>query len=286
MDSFEKMLDSFIRLGLSEDVGEGDHTSMACIRSTRVSKAKLLVKDDGVISGVDIARRIFKEVAPAADFELHIQDGSLVKPGDVAFHVTCPTRALLMAERLALNTMQRMSGIATVASLYAQEVEGLPVKILDTRKTTPGIRFLEKLAVVHGGCYNYRAGLYDWIMIKDNHVEACGDINLAIDRVHEYLNKMQKKLPITIEVRNLVELQKVLDHGGVTRIMMDNFEIPILSEGVALVNKRFETEASGGINLHNVRAYAETGVDFVSSGALTHSAGTLDMSLKITYSEG
>jgi len=286
MDSFEKMLDSFIRLGLAEDVGEGDHTSMACIRSTRVSKAKLLVKDDGIISGVDIARRIFKEVAPAADFELHIQDGSPVKPGDIAFHVTCPTRALLMAERLVLNTMQRMSGIATVASLYAQEVEGLPVKILDTRKTTPGIRFLEKLAVVHGGCYNYRAGLYDWIMIKDNHVEACGDINLAIDRVYEYLHKMQKNLPITIEVRNLVELQKVLDHGGVTRIMMDNFEIPILSEGVALVNKRFETEASGGITLHNVRAYAETGVDYISSGALTHSAGTLDMSLKITYSEG
>lgn len=286
MDSFEKMLDSFIRLGLSEDVGEGDHTSMACIRSTRVSKAKLLVKDDGVISGVDVAKRIFKEVAPAADVELHIPDGSVVKPGDVAFHVTCPTRALLMAERLVLNTMQRMSGIATVSSLYAQEVEGLPVKILDTRKTTPGIRFLEKLAVVHGGCHNYRAGLYDWIMIKDNHIEACGDIPLAIDRVHEYLQKTQKNLNITIEVRNLVELQKVLDHGGVTRIMMDNFEIPILAEAVALVNKRFETEASGGITLHNVRAYAETGVDFVSSGALTHSAGTLDMSLKIIFSEG
>jgi nicotinate-nucleotide pyrophosphorylase (carboxylating) len=286
MDSYEKMLDSFIRLGLAEDVGEGDHTSMACIRSTRVSKAKLLVKDDGVISGVDVAKRIFKEVAPAADFELHIQDGSVVKPGDVAFHVTCPTRALLMAERLALNTMQRMSGIATIASLYAQEVEGLPVKILDTRKTTPGIRFLEKLAVVHGGCYNYRSGLYDWIMIKDNHIEACGDIHLAIDRVHEYLQKTKKDLSITIEVRNLVELQKVLDHGGVTRIMMDNFEIPILTEAVALVNKRFETEASGGITLHNVRAYAETGVDFVSSGALTHSAGTLDMSLKIIFSEG
>jgi len=286
MDSFEKMLDSFIRLGLAEDVGEGDHTSMACIRSTRVSKAKLLVKDDGVISGVEVARRIFKEVAPAADFESHISDGSLVKPGDVAFHVTCPTRALLMAERLALNAMQRMSGIATVASLYAQEVEGLPVKILDTRKTTPGIRFLEKQAVLHGGCYNYRSGLYDWIMIKDNHIEACGDINLAIDRVHEYLNKTGKDLKITIEVRNLVELQKVLDHGGVTRIMMDNFELAILSEGVALVNKRFETEASGGITLHNVRAFAETGVDFISSGALTHSAGTLDMSLKIIFSEG
>ena len=286
MDSFDDMLESFIRLGLAEDVGEGDHTSMACIRSTRVSKAKLLVKDDGVISGVEVARRIFKEVAAAADFEKHIDDGTVVKPGDVAFHVTCPTRALLMAERLVLNTMQRMSGIATISSLYSQEVEGLPVKILDTRKTTPGMRFLEKQAVVHGGCYNYRSGLYDWIMIKDNHVDACGDIHVAIDRVHEYLAKNKKDLSITIEVRNLVELQKVLDHGGVTRIMMDNFEIPILKEAVAMVGNRFETEASGGIDLHNVRAYAETGVDFVSSGALTHSAGTLDMSLKIIYSEG
>ncbi|MBK9103923.1 MAG: carboxylating nicotinate-nucleotide diphosphorylase [Saprospiraceae bacterium] len=286
MDSFDDMLESFIRLGLAEDVGEGDHTSMACIRSTRVSKAKLLVKDDGVISGVEVARRIFKEVAAASDFEKHIDDGTVVKPGDVAFHVTCPTRALLMAERLVLNTMQRMSGIATISSLYTQEVEGLPVKILDTRKTTPGMRFLEKKAVVHGGCHNYRSGLYDWIMIKDNHVDACGDINVAIDRVHEYLAKNKKDLSITIEVRNLVELQKVLDHGGVTRIMMDNFEIPILKEAVAMVGKRFETEASGGIDLHNVRAYAETGVDFVSSGALTHSAGTLDMSLKIIYSEG
>ena len=215
-----------------------------------------------------------------------IQDGTPVKPGDIAFYVTCPTRALLMAERLVLNTMQRMSGIATISSLYLQEVEGLPVKILDTRKTTPGLRFLEKKAVLHGGCYNYRSGLYDWIMIKDNHVDACGDIAVAIDRVHEYLEKTQKDLKITVEVRNLVELQKVLDRGGVTRIMMDNFEIPILREAVAIVNKRFETEASGGIDLHNVRSYAETGVDYVSSGALTHSAGTLDMSLKIIFSEG
>lgn len=286
MESFDEMLESFIRLGLAEDIGDGDHTSMACIRPTRVSKAKLLIKDDGVISGVEVARRIFRDVAAAAAFEMHIPDGTVVKPGDIAFHVTCPTRALLMAERLVLNTMQRMSGIATTASLYTQEIEGLSTKILDTRKTTPGMRFLEKAAVLHGGCYNYRAGLYDRIMIKDNHVEACGDIALAIDNVHEYLRKTQKKLSITIEVRNLVELQKVLDHGGVTRIMMDNFEIPILREAVAMVNKRFETEASGGITLHNVRAYAETGVDYVSSGALTHSAGTLDMSLKITYSEG
>jgi nicotinate-nucleotide pyrophosphorylase (carboxylating) len=286
MDDYSKMLDSFIRLGIAEDVGEGDHTSMACIRSTRVSKAKLLVKDDGIISGVEVARRIFKELAAAADFELLIPDGSVVKPGDIVFHVTCPTRALLMAERLVLNTMQRMSGISTLASLYAQEVEGLPVKVLDTRKTTPGIRFLEKEAVRIGGCYNYRSGLYDWIMIKDNHIDACGSIPLAIDRVAEYLAKTKKDLSITIEVRNLVELQQVLDHGGVTRIMMDNFEIPILREAVAMVSKRFETEASGSITLNNVRAYAETGVDFVSSGALTHSAGTMDMSLKIVFSEG
>lgn len=286
METNEALLDRFIRQGLAEDVGEGDHTSMACIRSTRVSKAKLLVKDDGVISGIRVAQKIFKEVAQAADVEILIQDGSHVKPGDIAFYVTCPTRALLIAERLALNTMQRMSGISTLAAQFAEEVEGLNVKVLDTRKTTPGIRFLEKEAVRLGGCHNYRDGLYDWIMIKDNHVEACGSIVMAIDRVHEYFKKINKTLPITIEVRNLVELQKVLDHGGVTRIMMDNFEIPILKEAVALIDGRFETEASGNITLHNVRSYAETGVNYVSSGALTHSAGTLDMSLKIIFSEG
>ena len=285
-ESMEKWLDNFIRQGLGEDVGEGDHTSLACIRATRVSKAKLLIKDDGIVSGVAIARRIFKAVAPAADIEILIPDGSPIKPGDIIFYVTCPTRALLMAERLVLNTMQRMSGISTLASLFVQEVEGLPVKILDTRKTTPGMRFLEKEAVRLGGCENYRSGLYDWIMIKDNHIDACGDIPTAIDRVHEYMAKIGKQLPITIEVRNLVELQKVLDHGRVTRIMLDNFEIPILREAINLVNHRFETEASGGINLHNVRRYAETGVDYISVGALTHSAGTLDMSLKVIYSEG
>lgn len=286
MDTYDEQLERFIRQGLAEDVGEGDHTSMACIRSTRISKAKLLVKDDGVISGVNVAQRIFKEVAQAADFELLIPDGTLVKPGDIAFYITCPTRALLMGERLALNIMQRMSGISTLAALFAQEVEGFPVKILDTRKTSPGLRFLEKEAVRLGGCYNYRDGLYDWIMIKDNHIEACGNIIAAIDMVHAYLKKTNKSLPITIEVRNLVELQSVVDHGGVNRIMMDNFEIPILKAAVELVDGKFETEASGGITLHNVRSYAETGVNFISSGALTHSAGTLDMSLKIVYSEG
>ena len=286
MQDFDSLLEEFIQRGIAEDVGEGDHTSMACIRPTRVSKARLLVKDDGVLSGVEVAKRIFMHLSPGADFETLIPDGEHVKPGDVSFFVTCPTRALLMGERLVLNTMQRMSGISTLAYLFAQEVEGFPVKILDTRKTTPGLRFLEKEAVRLGGCYNYRSGLYDWIMIKDNHIDACGDIPTAIDRVHEYLAKTNKELGITIEVRNLVELNEVLHHGGVTRIMMDNFEIPILREAVDLVGGRFETEASGGITLHNVRAFAETGVDFLSSGALTHSAGTLDLSLKIMYSEG
>ncbi|MEO5905599.1 MAG: carboxylating nicotinate-nucleotide diphosphorylase [Saprospiraceae bacterium] len=286
MNDYDALLEEFIRHGLAEDVGEGDHTSMACIRPTRISKAKLLIKDDGVLSGVEVARRIFHEVAAASDFELLIPDGSVVKPGDIAFYVTCPTRALLMGERLALNTMQRMSGISTISSLFAQEVEGLPVTVLDTRKTTPGMRFLEKEAVRLGGCQNYRSGLYDWIMIKDNHVDACGSIPLAIDRCHEYLEKQKRHLDITIEVRNLVEVQTVIDHGGVRRIMMDNFEVPILREAVEMIGGRFESEASGGITLHNVRSYAETGVDFVSSGALTHSAGTLDMSLKITFSEG
>lgn len=294
MNDYDTLLDDFIHRGLAEDVGEGDHTSMACIRSTRISKAKLLVKDDGIISGIHVAKRIFHVLAAAADFEELIPDGSVVKPGDIAFYVTCPTRALLMGERLALNTMQRMSAISTISSLFAQEVEGLPVKVLDTRKTTPGMRFLEKEAVRLGGCENYRWGLYDWIMIKDNHIDACGDIPTAIDRVKEYLTKTntstplstRKEMGVTIEVRNLVELQKVLDHGGVTRIMMDNFEIPILKEAIAMVGGQFETEASGGITLHNVRAYAETGVNYVSSGALTHSAGTMDMSLKIIFSEG
>lgn len=286
METYAQMLDRFIKQGLAEDIGEGDHTSMACIPSTRVSKARLLVKEDGVISGIEVAKQIFKEVASGADLEILIQDGSSVKPGDVAFYVTCPTRALLMAERLALNTMQRMSGISTITAMYIQEIEDLPVKLLDTRKTTPGMRFLEKQAVLLGGGHNYRSGLYDWIMIKDNHVDACGSIRKAIDRVHQYFEKTGNHLPITVEVRNLVEVQQVLDRGGITRIMMDNFEIPILEEAVMLIDKQFETEASGGITLHNIRSYAEAGVDFISSGALTHSAGSMDMSLKIMYSEG
>jgi len=272
---------SFIQAGLYEDIREGDHTSLACIPSNHRTKARLLVKDEGVIAGVRLAEMIFRTVDPTAVVEMIAEDGHDVKYGDIAFYVDCNTQALLKAERLVLNTMQRMSGIATLSSRFAFEVEDLPVKILDTRKTTPLLRFLEKWAVAIGGCTNYRIGLYDWIMIKDNHVDACGSITKAIEKVHSYLKEKNLNLNITVEVRNLVELQEVLAKGGITRIMFDNFEVPILREAVAHVNKRFETEASGGITLQTVRKIALTGVDFISVGALTHSAGSLDLSLKV-----
>ena len=280
-----ELLLHFIQNGLFEDIHEGDHTSLACIPSANRSKARLLVKGDGVIAGVEVAQAILLYVDPQATFDCRIPDGSDVKYGDVVFYTECNSQALLKAERLLLNTMQRLSGIATLSSRFAFEVEDLPVKILDTRKTTPLLRFLEKWAVRLGGCHNYRTGLYDWIMIKDNHVDACGSHTKAIEKVHEYLQKNHLDLDITVEVRNLVELAEVLEKGGVKRIMFDNFEIPILAEAVAHVNGRFETEASGGVTIQTVRKIALTGVDFISVGALTHSAGCLDLSLKVIRQE-
>ena len=274
-------LDEFVERALKEDVGEGDHTSQACIPADARSRAKLLVKDPAVIAGVEVAKRIFKRVDPDAEFNVMIEDGQAVSLGDIAFEVECNTQALLKAERLVLNTMQRMTGIATLSNRFKFEVEDLPVKILDTRKTTPLIRLLEKWAVRLGGCTNYRFGLYDWIMIKDNHIDACGGITQAIERVNEYQKENGLDLGITVEVRNLVELHEVLTTGNVTRIMLDNFELPLLGEAVATIGHRFETEASGGVNIHNVRAVAQTGVDYISVGALTHSAHSLDLSLKI-----
>ena len=280
-EDFEKELDHFVRLALAEDIGDGDHTSLACIPPAAKSSARLLIKDAGVIAGVAVARKIFMMVDPQAIFEERIADGNDVSVGDVAFVVHCNTRALLKAERVTLNIMQRLSGIATLSSRFAFEVEDLPVKILDTRKTTPLMRFLEKWAVKLGGCENYRSGLYDRIMIKDNHADACGGHRQAIESVHAYLRDQQLDLPITVEVRNLVELQEVLDTGGVQRIMFDNFELPLLAEAVAHVANRYETEASGGVTIHTVRRIAQTGVDYVSVGALTHSAASFDLSLKI-----
>ena len=277
----ETKIDAFIVNALAEDVGDGDHTSLATIPAKSRSRAQLLVKDVGVLAGVAVAERIFRHVDPDCELDVRMHDGDLIHEGDVAFYVHCNTRALLRAERLVLNTLQRMSGIATLSNRYAFEVEDFPVRVLDTRKTTPLLRFLEKWAVELGGCENYREGLYDRIMIKDNHVDACGSLTKAIDRVHEYFEQTGKQLPITVEVRNLVELFEVLERGGIDRIMLDNFELPILREAVLHVDKRFETEASGGINLNSIRTVATTGVDFISVGALTHSANSLDLSLKV-----
>lgn len=277
----KNLLHQFIIDALYEDIHEGDHTSLACIPTDDRSRAKLLVKAEGVIAGIAVAEAIFKHVDSTSTIDVLIKDGQDIQYGDIAFYVECNSQALLKAERLVLNTMQRLSGIATLSSRFAFEVEGLPVKILDTRKTTPLMRFLEKWAVRVGGCENYRTGLYDWIMIKDNHVDACGSHTEAISEVHKYLKANHLNLGITVEVRNLVELQEVLNKGGITRIMFDNFELPILAEAVAHVDKRFETEASGGVTLKTVRKIAETGVDYISVGALTHSAGTLDLSLKV-----
>lgn len=277
----DKVLDKFIEDALYEDVREGDHTSLACVDASIVKKALLKVKDVGVIAGVEFAERVFKKLDPNTQFTTFIKDGEDIGEGDIAFEVVANAQALLKGERLVLNMMQRMSGIATISSRYATELEDLPTKILDTRKTTPLLRFMEKWAVRIGGCQNYRDGLYDWIMIKDNHVDACGSIKKAIAKVHKYLQKNKLDLGITVEVRNLVEVHEVMEAGGITRIMFDNFELPLLREAVAIVNNRFETEASGGVTLHTIRKIAETGVQFISVGALTHSAGSLDLSLKI-----
>jgi len=277
----DQVIQEFIIAALQEDVRDGDHSSLATIPTDHRGKAALKVKDYGVLAGVELAGHIFRHVDPSCTFTVHKSDGDDVLYGQVAFEVEGNTRALLQAERLVLNAMQRMSGIATLASRFAFEVGDLPVKVLDTRKTTPLIRFLEKWAVKIGGCDNYRWGLYDWIMIKDNHVDASGGIQQAIERVQAYQKANHLNLGVTLEVRNLVEVHEALAIGGITRLMFDNFEIPILTEAVATVGSRFETEASGGITLFNVRKYALTGVNYVSAGALTHSAQPLDMSLKI-----
>lgn len=276
-----QLINDFIKTALWEDTHGIDHTSNACIPADDTSIAHLLVKDYGIIAGIELAQLIMKEVDPTATFTTHKQDGDDITYGDIVFDVKTNTRALLMAERLILNIMQRMSGIASLSYRFANEVADLPVKLLDTRKTTPLLRYFEKWAVRIGGCYNYRDGLYDWIMIKDNHIDASGSITEALHRTQSYLKQNNLDLGITLEVRNLNEVNEALEAGGFTRIMLDNFEIPLLEEAVRLVDKRFETEASGGVKLNTVRRIALTGVDYISIGSLTHSAIALDLSLKI-----
>jgi len=275
-------MEEIIRKALEEDIGNGDHTSLATIPQNATGKSKLLIKENGVLAGVEIARMVFRQLDPNLHFEIVLVDGNLVKPGDIAFYVSGSSRSILSGERLALNFMQRMSGIATATAKMVGMIEGTGAKILDTRKTTPLLREIEKSAVRLGGGENHRMGLYDMIMIKDNHVDFAGGIRQAIEAVHEYLrlNFEGLKLKIEIEVRNFDELQQVIGTGGVDRIMLDNFPVPDLAAAVKLIDGKYETEASGGININNIRQYAETGVDYISVGALTHHIKSLDMSLK------
>jgi nicotinate-nucleotide pyrophosphorylase (carboxylating) len=273
-------LQQFIKEALYEDVRGGDYSSLASIDTNTQGKARLLVKDNGILCGIDIAKAIFEQVDSNLRVDVHINEGSTIKYGDVAFHVYGSAISILTAERLVLNCMQRMSGIATKTNEYVKIIEGTSAKVIDTRKTTPNLRFLEKYAVTVGGGFNHRFGLYDMIMLKDNHIDFCGGITKAVAKVHDYLNANNLDLKIEVETRNLDNVKEVLQCGGIDRIMLDNFVPEKVTEAVAIINGKYETEASGGITLETIRSYAETGVDFISVGALTHSVKSLDLSLK------
>lgn len=276
----KQLIDQFIKNAIAEDMGDGDHTSLSTIPADAQGKAKLLIKDDGVIAGVELALEIFKQVDADLVTEVFINDGAMVKYGDIALTVSGKSQSILLAERLVLNCMQRMSGIATKTNHIVQMLSAYHTQLLDTRKTTPGLRYLEKWAVRIGGGVNHRIGLYDMILIKDNHVDYAGGIANAIHAANTYLKNKGKQLEIEIEVRNLTELNQVLETGMVNRIMLDNFSFADLKAAVLLINNQYITEASGGITEENVAQYAACGVDYISMGALTHSVKSLDMSLK------
>ncbi len=277
------MIKEIIQNALKEDIGSGDHSSLACIPASATGIAKLLVKDTGILAGVELAKMICEEVDETLVFEQLLNDGDHVNHGDIAFFLKGSAHSILSAERLILNFMQRMSGIATITNEYVKLIEGTSVKLLDTRKTTPGVRYMEKWAVRIGGAFNHRFALYDMIMLKDNHVDFAGGIAQAISRTNEYLKETTLPLKVEIEVRNLQELDEVLAVGGVDRIMLDNFTPENIKIAVKKIDKRFETEASGGITKETLLSFASTGVDFISVGALTHSFKSLDLSLKATF---
>ena len=277
---FNKEIDLIIANAIREDVGYGDHSSLACISEEAVGTAKLLVKDEGLIAGVEFARQVFEFVDPGLEMEIKIKDGSRVKYGDVCFYVSGLSQSILKTERLVLNGMQRMSAIATKTNQYVKLLEGTKTKILDTRKTTPGIRALEKWAVKIGGGKNHRFGLYDMVMLKDNHIDFSGGITKAIEKTRHYLNENHLDLKIIVEARNMNEIEEILKSEGVHRILIDNFNYEDTRKAVALIDGKCETESSGGITLETARAYAECGVDYISSGALTHSVSNMDLSLK------
>ncbi len=280
MLSVNELEDRLIDLAFAEDIGDGDHTTLCCIPETAMGKSHLLIKEEGILAGVEVAKKVFNRFDPTMQVEVLIGDGAHVKVGDVAMVVTGKTRSLLQTERLMLNIMQRMSGIATMTNRYVERLKGTNTRILDTRKTTPGLRMLEKQAVKIGGGVNHRIGLFDMILLKDNHVDFAGGITNAIDRCHAYLQEKGLDLKIEIEVRNFDELNQVLTHGGVNRIMLDNFSVSDTKKAVDIIAGRYETESSGGITYDTIRDYAEQGVDFISVGALTHSVKGLDMVFK------
>ena len=276
----EELVDRLIDLAFAEDIGDGDHTTLCCIPEDAMGKSHLLIKEDGVLAGVEVAKEVFRRFDPELKVEVLMEDGTRVKKGDIAMIVSGKVRSLLQTERLMLNIMQRMSGIATTTSRYVERLKGTNTRVLDTRKTTPGLRMLEKAAVKIGGGCNHRIGLFDMILLKDNHVDFAGGIANAINRCHDYLENNGLNLKIEIEVRNFDELQQVLDRGGVDRIMLDNFSPADTKKAVEIINHKYETESSGGITFDTLRDYAECGVDFISVGALTHSVKGLDMSFK------
>lgn len=280
MLSVNELEERLIDLAFAEDIGDGDHTTLCCIPEDAMGKSHLLIKDNGILAGVEIAKKVFNRFDPTMSVEVLIKDGEPVKVGDIAMVVTGKVRSLLQTERLMLNIMQRMSGIATMTNKYVKRIEGTKTHILDTRKTTPGMRILEKQAVRIGGGMNHRIGLFDMILLKDNHIDFAGGIENAINRCHEYLKEKNLDLKIEIEVRSFEELNQVISHGGVNRIMLDNFSVEDTKKAVEIINGRYETESSGGITYDTIRSYAECGVDFISVGALTHSVKCLDMSFK------
>ncbi|MCF2614755.1 MAG: carboxylating nicotinate-nucleotide diphosphorylase [Prevotella stercorea] len=280
MLSVNELEDRLIDLAFAEDIGDGDHTTLCCIPEDAMGKSHLLIKEDGILAGVEVAKRVFAKFDSTMQVEVLINDGTPVKKGDIAMVVTAKVRSLLQTERLMLNIMQRMSGIATMTNKYVERLKGTKTHVLDTRKTTPGLRMLEKQAVKIGGGMNHRIGLFDMILLKDNHVDFCGGITNAITRCHEYLKEKGLDLKIEIEVRNFDELAEAMNCGGINRIMLDNFSVADTKKAVDIVGGKFETESSGGITFDTIRDYAECGVDFISVGALTHSVKGLDMSFK------
>jgi nicotinate-nucleotide pyrophosphorylase (carboxylating) len=277
---FEERLNILVQAAMAEDLGDGDHSSLAVIPAGARGKAVLKIKQNGILAGVAIAEKIFQVREPATIFELHKKDGDAMKAGDMAFIVHASIHTILACERLILNCMQRMSGIATLTHQYVQEIRGYPARILDTRKTTPGFRLLEKEAVRIGGGLNHRFGLFDMIMLKDNHIDYCGGIGKALDQAFAYAQKYKPALKIEVEARTMDDVREVLDSGKADRIMLDNFSATLMGEALQLIGKKIETEASGGINLDNIRDYAATGVDYISIGALIHQARSVDLSLK------